>query len=171
MQCHGRESILAIWLWIRKCQQRLHLSIRFRVGNGVFHFGSLSITDEKIKDVTRVAVEMAKEGEALISFEPNLRPPLWESLEKAKEKIAYGISQCHILKISDDEIEFFAETTDIDEGVVRIQKEFNTPFIRVTMGSIVDYHGERVECKPFLCALKVMPDRTDVLALIEERSR
>lgn len=94
---------------------------------------------------------MAKEGGALISFEPNLRPPLWESLEKAKEKIAYGISQCHILKISDDEIEFFAETTDIDEGVVRIQKEFNTPFIRVTMGSIVDHHGERVECKPFLC--------------------
>ncbi len=154
MQCHGRESILAIWLWIRKCQQRLHLSIRFRVGNGVFHFGSLSITDEKIKDVTRVAVEMAKEGGALISFEPNLCPPLCESLEKAKEKIAYGISQCHILKISDDEIEFFAETSDIDEGVVRIQKEFNTPFICVTMGrmgSIVDYHGERVECKPFLC--------------------
>lgn len=190
----------------------------------IFHFGSLSMTDENIEDVTRMAVGMAKEGGALISFDPNFRSPLWGSLEKAKEKIAYGISQCHILKISDDEIEFFTETTDIDEGVARIQKEFNPPFICATMGGLgsrVYYHGERVECGPFICentiettgagdtfmacvlnmilengwdrmnekklyemlefanaaasiittkkgALKVMPDRTDVLALIEE---
>lgn len=193
----------------------------------IFHFGSLSMTDEKIEDVTRMAVEMAKEGGALISFDPNLRPPLWGSLEKAKEKIAYGISQCHILKISDDEIEFFTGTADIDEGVARIQKEFNTPFICATMGrmgSRAYFHGERVECRPSLCentiettgagdtfmacvlnmvlengwdrmdkqklyemlefanaaasiittkkgALKVMPDRADVLALIKERNR
>ncbi len=193
----------------------------------IFHFGSLSMTDEKIEGATRMALRAAKDGGALISFDPNFRPLLWKSLEKAKEKIAYGISQCHILKISDDEIEFFAGTVDIDGGVERIQKEFNTPFICATMGrkgSRVYYHGERVECEPFLCentiettgagdtfmacilnmilehdldtmdrqrmyemlefanaaasiittkngALKVMPDRAEVWALIEERKR
>ncbi len=65
----------------------------------IFHFGSLSMTDEKIESVTRMAVEMAKQGGALISFDPNFRPPLWRNLERAKQQIAYGISQCHILKI------------------------------------------------------------------------
>lgn len=120
----------------------------------IFHFGSLSMTDESIETVTKMAVETAKQEGALISFDPNLRPPLWKSLDTAKEKIAYGISLCHILKISDDEIEFFTGTSDIDEGVARIQKEYHTPFICATMGKMGSraYHnGERVECEPFLC--------------------
>ena len=51
-------------------------------------------------------LKASKDSGALISFDPNLRPPLWDSMDKAKEKISYGISQCDILKISDDEIAF-----------------------------------------------------------------
>lgn len=119
----------------------------------IFHFGSLSMTDHEVETATKMAVETAKKAGALISFDPNLRPPLWRSLDTAKEKIAYGISVCDILKISDDEISFFTGTNDIDEGVDRIRSEYNTPLICATMGKLGSkaYHKENcVECAPFL---------------------
>lgn len=70
----------------------------------IFHFGTLSMTDERIEKVTKKAVEKAKSEGALISFDPNLRPALWKDLDDAKRHMWYGISQCDILKISDDEI-------------------------------------------------------------------
>lgn len=79
----------------------------------IFHFGSLSMTDQKVEEATRTAVAAAKNAGALISFDPNLRPPLWDSLDRAKEKIQYGLSRCDILKISDDEIAFLTGTDDI----------------------------------------------------------
>lgn len=119
----------------------------------LFHFGSLSMTASKIESATKSAVEEAKKAGALISFDPNLRPPLWESLEMAKEKIAYGISQCDILKISDDEIAFFTDTTDIDVGVERIRERYHTPLVCATMGKMgskVYYGDDKVECASFL---------------------
>ena len=80
----------------------------------IFHFGSLSMTHGEVERATKRAVREAREAGALISFDPNLRPPLWKDLKTAREKIAYGIEACHILKISDDEIEFFTGTSDID---------------------------------------------------------
>ncbi len=119
----------------------------------LFHFGTLSMTDPGIEEATKEAVKTAKDSGALVSFDPNLRPPLWDSLNKAKEKISYGISQCDILKISDDEIEFFTGTDDIDQGVAKIQEEYNVPLICATMGrrgSRAYCNGTRVECAPFL---------------------
>lgn len=119
----------------------------------LFHFGSLSMTAQGIEAATKMAVETAKSAGALISFDPNLRPPLWDRLDVAKEKIAYGISQCHILKISDDEIAFFTGSMDVDDGVSKIQKQYRTPLIFATMGkkgSRVYYAGNKVECEPFL---------------------
>ena len=119
----------------------------------IFHFGSLSMTDTEVEKATKAAVDAAKEAGAIISFDPNLRPPLWKSLETAKEKIAYGISRCHILKISDDEIEFFTGSSDIDEGIGKIREQYNIPLICATMGkkgSRAYYRGIKVECSPFL---------------------
>ncbi len=119
----------------------------------LFHFGSLSMTAQGVEKATKRAIETAKGAGALISFDPNLRPPLWNRLDVAKEKIAYGISQCRILKISDDEIAFFTGSTDIDEGVSRIQEQYHTPLIFATMGkngSRAYFAGNRVECEPFL---------------------
>lgn len=119
----------------------------------LFHFGSLSMTSPLAEEATKEAVKAAKEAGALISFDPNLRPALWESLDMAREKISYGISQCDILKISDDEIAFFTGTEDIDQGIARIQEKYDTPFICATMGrkgSRAYYNGIKVECAPFL---------------------
>ena len=80
----------------------------------IFHFGSLSMTHTVCEAATKKAVATAKRCNAIISFDPNLRPPLWKDLETAKEKIAYGISQCDILKISDNEIAWFTGENDLD---------------------------------------------------------
>lgn len=119
----------------------------------IFHFGTLSMTDSECEKATKKAISIAKEAGAMISFDPNLRPPLWKSLEDAREKIAYGISQCHILKISDDEIAFFTGSSDIDEGVKKIQEEYQVPLICATMGKMGSrayYKENKVECPPFL---------------------
>mgnify|MGYP002680371525 FL=1 len=90
----------------------------------IFHFGTLSMTDEVVREATKKAIATAKENGLLISFDPNLRPPLWSSLDDAKEQIAYGMSQCDILKISDNEIEFMTGTSDFDKGAAMLQEQY-----------------------------------------------
>lgn len=119
----------------------------------IFHFGTLSMTEPNIEATTKTAVSQAKKAGAIISFDPNLRPPLWDSLETAKEKIHYGLSQCDILKISDDEIEFLTGTDDIDVGIQRIREVFDIKLVCATMGkrgSKAYYKNIKVECAPFL---------------------
>lgn len=119
----------------------------------IFHFGTLSMTDEQIANTTKKAVQKAKKDGAIISFDPNLRPPLWKNLEDAKYQMWYGISHCDILKISDDEIAFLTDTTDIDAGVAEILEKFSPALICATMGkhgSKAYYNGKSVFCAPFL---------------------
>lgn len=119
----------------------------------IFHFGTLSMTDEQIAETTKKAVQEAKNADTLISFDPNLRPLLWKDLEDAKRQIWYGISQCDILKISDDEIAFLTETKDIDAGVTKILEKYRPALICATMGkhgSKAYYKGKSVFCAPFL---------------------
>ena len=78
----------------------------------IFHFGTLSSTHAGVREATRYAIDVAKENGLLVSFDPNLREPLWDSLDQAKEEILYGMSKCDILKISDNEMEFMTGTTD-----------------------------------------------------------
>ena len=86
-------------------------------GTRIFHFGTLSMTHEGVRNATKKALRAAKEAGAVISFDPNLRPQLWKKLGDAADKMWYGISQCDILKISDDEISFLTGTADIDQGI------------------------------------------------------
>ena len=100
----------------------------------IFHFGTLSMTSEGVEEATVRAIETAKKSGCLLSFDPNYRPPLWSSEEKAKEKIAYGLSVCDILKISDNEIEFMTGTSDIDQGIAIIREKYNIPLVFATLG-------------------------------------
>lgn len=100
----------------------------------LFHFGTLSMTDEKVSEATKYAISVAKESNALISFDPNYRPLLWNNPEEAKKAIWFGISQCDILKISDDEIEFLTGSSDIEEGINLIKKQYAPKLICATMG-------------------------------------
>lgn len=101
----------------------------------IFHFGTLSATHPDVRDATRYAIDVAKENGLLLSFDPNLREPLWDSLEDARREIAYGLSQCDILKISDNELEFMTGTDDYAEGVRRLRAQYDIPLIFVTLGS------------------------------------
>ena len=100
----------------------------------IFHFGTLSMTDPGVEAATKTAIEAAKEAGAIISFDPNLRPPLWKNLDTAKEKIRYGLSVCDVLKISDDEITFLTDTEDVDAGIGILRKQYDIPLICATMG-------------------------------------
>ncbi len=103
-------------------------------GAKIFHFGTLSMTDEGVEAATREALKIAKESGCIISFDPNLRPPLWDSEEKAKEKIRFGFSQCDVLKISDNEITFMTGETDLDAGIHKIIDEYKIPLVFATFG-------------------------------------
>lgn len=103
-------------------------------GTKIFHFGTLSMTDPIVEKATKKAIAIAKENGCILSFDPNLRPPLWSCLDKAKEMIAYGMSVCDILKISDNEIEFMTGKTDIDEGIKEIREQYKIPLIFATLG-------------------------------------
>ena len=70
----------------------------------IFHFGTLSSTHEGVREATSYAIELAKEAGCIVTFDPNLRPPLWKSLEDARAEIEYGMSKCDVLKISDNEV-------------------------------------------------------------------
>lgn len=83
----------------------------------IFHFGTLSMTHEGVREATKKALKMAKEAGVMISFDPNLRPPLWENLEIAREQVLYGLTFCDILKISDNEIQWLTGEEDYTLGV------------------------------------------------------
>ncbi len=100
----------------------------------IFHLGTLSMTDEPANEATLEALKIAKAAGCLISFDPNLRPPLWSSEELAKEKIAYGLGLCDILKISDNEIEFMTGETDLDKGMRILLEKYQIPLAFATFG-------------------------------------
>ena len=119
----------------------------------IFHFGTLSSTHEGVREATRHAIEVAKEAGCIITFDPNLRPPLWKSLEDARVEIEYGLTKCDVLKISDNEVEFLFDTTDYDKGAALIEEKYHIPLVLITMGkdgSRAYYKERRVECAPFL---------------------
>ena len=99
----------------------------------IFHFGTLSSTHEGVREATRYAIDVAKEAGCIVSFDPNLRPPLWKSL--------------------DNEVEFLFGTTDYDKGAALLKEKYNIPLILITLGkdgSRAYYKDMKVEAAPFL---------------------
>ncbi len=101
----------------------------------IFHYGSLSMTNEVCERATKKAVSIAENSGAIISFDPNLRENLWDSLDIAREKIAYGIAHCDILKISDNEILWFTGENDFDKAVEKLRGEYkNIRLLLLSLG-------------------------------------
>lgn len=100
----------------------------------IFHFGTLSMTHENVRQATMYAVETAKKNGAVISFDPNIREMLWDSLETAKEQVHYGLKMCDVLKISDNEIQWLTGEQDFTAGVKKIRERYKIPLILVSMG-------------------------------------
>ena len=119
----------------------------------IFHFGTLSSTHEQVREATRYAIDVARESGCLISFDPNLRPPLWSSMEDARCEIEYGLGKCDILKISDNEVEFLFDSTNYDSAARLLQEKYHIPLILITLGSKGSrayYKNIRVEAEAFL---------------------
>ncbi len=101
----------------------------------IFHFGTLSMTHPGVREATETAVAAAKNAGALISFDPNLRPPLWSSLEEARERIGWGLSRADVVKIADNELEFMTGCTDFDDGAAILTEKYpNIRLLNVTAG-------------------------------------
>ena len=106
----------------------------------IFHFGTLSMTHEGVRQATRAAVLAAKQAGAIISFDPNLRPPLWDSLNEARAQMLWGLSQADVVKIADNEIEFLTDTSDYDKGASLLRERFpGIRLLNVTAGANGSY--------------------------------
>ena len=99
----------------------------------VFHFGTLSLTDEPVRTTTQKAVAYARAAGKLITYDPNLRKPLWKSEEEAKQQILWGLHQADVVKISDEEVEFLWNCTP-EEGAEKLLREFGVSLAMVTLG-------------------------------------
>ncbi len=123
----------------------------------IFHFGTLSMTHEAVRKATKRAIACAKECGCLISFDPNLRPPLWEDMEEARKQMLHGASLCHVLKIGDEELRFMTRIEDEKQAVGHLQAVYGIPLILVTAGAdgSTAYWGEE-----FLKAEAFRTDRT-----------
>ena len=111
----------------------------------VFHFGTLSLTNEPARSATRTAVSYAKEHGKLISFDPNLRKPLWPNDDAAKEQIEWGLHQADIVKISDEEIEFLWGISP-EEGAQKLLKEYGVRLVYATLGPKGCHFANRQGC-------------------------
>lgn len=103
----------------------------------IFHFGSLSLTHSPAREATAEAVALARQAGAMISFDPNLRPPLWKTLEQAREQILWGIEQCQLLKIAEEELAFVTGEPTIAAGQAMLRQRCpNLRLVLVTCGSV-----------------------------------
>ncbi|MBR3978039.1 MAG: carbohydrate kinase [Oscillospiraceae bacterium] len=99
----------------------------------VFHFGTLSLTNEPARSATYQAVSYAKSKGKLITYDPNLRKPLWKDMQEAKEQLLWGLSQADVVKISDEEVKFLFGLKPV-EGAQHILDHFGVKLVFVTCG-------------------------------------
>ncbi|MFN2340425.1 MAG: carbohydrate kinase, partial [Halanaerobium sp.] len=108
--------------------------------NKIYHFGSISLINQPARSATKKGIELAHQNEMLVSYDPNLREMLWDSLAEAKEMILSVIDQVDILKVSEEELEFLTGTAEIEKGAAKLKAEFEIPIIFITCGSEGSYY-------------------------------
>ena len=111
----------------------------------VFHFGTLSLTDEPARSATVQAVAYAKEKGKLITFDPNLRKPLWKDLAAAKEQMLWGLLKADVVKISDEEVEFLFGLSP-EDGAKHILEHYGVKLVFVTCGAAGCYYMNSAAC-------------------------
>ena len=100
----------------------------------IFHFGTLSLTDEPARSATYQAVAYAKKAGKLITYDPNLRKPLWKDLEEAKRQMIWGLGQADVVKISEEEVEFLFGL-GIEDGAKYILDHYPVKLVFLTCGA------------------------------------
>lgn len=100
----------------------------------ILHFGAVSLPTEPSSSATLAAVDLAIKFGTMVSFDPNLRVPLWDNLDRAKKSILNGISKSNIVKLSEEELFFLTNTEDIKKGMQKLYKNYNLDLLAVTCG-------------------------------------
>ena len=111
----------------------------------VFHFGTLSLTDEPARTATQKAIAYAKDKGKLITCDPNLRKPLWKDMDTCREQLLWAIGQADVLKISDDEVEFLFDLSP-ETGAKHILENFGVKLVFVTCGPKGCYFSNGKAC-------------------------
>jgi len=89
------------------------VAIEVLKGKKIFHFGSVTLIDDPSRSATLMAAKAAYSNGMLISYDPNLRLALWPSADAAREGMMTGLNFAHIVKISEEEVEFLTGGQDI----------------------------------------------------------
>nr|KYP58438.1 Fructokinase-2 [Cajanus cajan] len=111
----------------------------------VFHYGSISLIVEPCRSAHLKAMEVAKEAGCLLSYDPNLRLPLWPSAEEARKQILSIWEKADLIKVSDVELEFLTGSDKIDDDSALSLWHPNLKLLLVTLGE----HGSRYYTKNF----------------------
>ena len=101
----------------------------------ILHFGSLSLTAEPARSATFAAVRAARAAGALISYDPNLRPPLWRDLDEARALLRRGLEEADLVKISEEEVEFLTGAKEVHQGARLLCGESRATLLAVTRGA------------------------------------
>ena len=126
-------------------------------GADVFHFGTVSMTEEPFRSTTKQLVEYARSKGILIGYDPNLRRNLWANLDDAREQMLWGLSKADIVKISDEEIEFLFGLSP-EEGAKKILDTYPVQLVYATCGAKGSYYFTRNVCgfMPAMTGLNVI---------------
>lgn len=116
------------------CLTQAEISTDLLERTKVFHFGTLSLTNEPSRSATQYAVSYAKSHGKLLTFDPNLRKPLWNDLSQAKEQMLWGLHKADVVKISDEEVEFLFGNLSYEEAAQKLLNEFDIRLVFVTLG-------------------------------------
>ncbi len=100
----------------------------------ILHFGTLSLTDEPARTATYKVVAYARKKGKMVTYDPNLRKPLWKNLEEAKQQMLWGLGQADVVKISDEEVEFLFGLSP-QEGAEYILTHYGVKLVFVTCGA------------------------------------
>ncbi|MDB5055425.1 MAG: fructokinase2-like [Bacilli bacterium] len=106
----------------------------------IFHFGSISLGSEPIREATLHAIRIAKAANAVISFDPNWRPALWDSPNQALYEFGNVLSFVDIIKLNEEEIEFFTGTTKPQEAAERLHIK-GISLVTITLGEKGCYYS------------------------------
>ncbi|QTL97950.1 carbohydrate kinase [Iocasia frigidifontis] len=105
----------------------------------VFHHGSISLIDEPVRSTTLRMAETANDNGLIVSYDPNLRIPLWPDLKQAEKWIKEGLKTADLLKISEEELEFITGESSLKKGARRVMAEYNVKLIFITLGAEGSY--------------------------------
>jgi fructokinase len=111
----------------------------------IFHFGTITLIHEPARSATLHALEIAEDAGLLISLDPNLRAPLWPSLDMALDVMLEVVQRCDLLKVSEEEMRFLTGREDLESGIQALY-ELGPELVAVTRGpwGAAVYNGHEV---------------------------